>query len=95
MKQESLAAFLVGTFSVCALAAMVLSAKYCFSARTLHRIQSRVMAVQSRVNVTQALLNETIDYSKRNPAVEQLLRRAGVWRESAADQGDAQQVPLL
>ena len=32
------------------------------------------MAVQSRVNVTQALLNETIDYSKRNPAVEQLLR---------------------
>jgi len=74
MKQESLAAFLVGTFSVCALAAMVLSAKYCFSARTLHRIQSRVMAVQSRVNVTQALLNETIDYSKRNPAVEQLLR---------------------
>jgi len=37
----------------------------------------------------------TIEFAQLQAAVEQLLRRAGVWREPAADQGDAQQVPLL
>jgi hypothetical protein len=74
MKNESFAAFLVGVLSVCAVAGLVLSANYYFSTSTLRRLQPQAIACQARLNLAQALLNDTLEYSKRNPAVEPLLR---------------------
>ena len=78
MKQESLAAFLVGTLSVCAVAGLVLSANYWFSTRTLRRLQPQAMACQTRLNLAQALLNDTLEYSKRNPSIDPLLQSLNI-----------------
>jgi len=84
LKKESFAAFLVGTFSVCAVAGAVLSANYCFSTRTLRRLQPQALAQQARLNLAQALLNDTIEYSKRNPDIEPLLRSLDVKTNAVA-----------
>ncbi len=78
MKLESLAAFLVGTLSVCAVAGVVLSANYWFSTRTLRRLQPQAMAYQARLSLAQALLNDTLEYSKRNPAIDPLLQSLNI-----------------
>ena len=83
MKNESFAAFLVGTFSVCAVAGLVLSANYFFSTRTLRRLQPQAIACQARLNIAQALLNDTLEYSKRNPAIDPLLRSLNLKTNSA------------
>jgi len=74
LKKESFAAFLVGTLFVCSVAGLFLSANYCFSTSTLRRLQPQAAACQARLNIAQALLNDTLEYSKRNPVVEPLLR---------------------
>ena|SRR5437899_6085098 len=74
MKKEPFAAFLVGTFSVCAVASVVLATNFWFSARALRRLQPQAMAYQARLSLAQSLLNETLEYSKRNPAINPLLQ---------------------
>ena len=48
--------------------------RFAFSSRDLRRIQPQVTEIQTRLNVAQALLNETLEYSKRNPAIDPLLQ---------------------
>lgn len=47
---------------------------YSFGTRDLRRIQTQVATVNARLNVAQALLNETLEYSKTNPAVDPILQ---------------------
>ena len=84
LKQESFAAFLVGTLAVCAVASVVLSANYCFSTRTLRRLQPQALEHQARLNHAQALLEDTIEYSKRNPDIDPLLRSLNVKTNAVA-----------
>ncbi len=78
MKQESFTAFLVGTLSVCAVAGVVLSVNYWFSTRALRRLQPQAMAYQARLNLAQALLNDTLEYSKRNPSIDPFLQSLNI-----------------
>ena len=84
MKLESLAAFLVGTLSVCAVAGIVLSSNYWFSTRTLRRLQPQALASQARLRLAQELLNDTLEYSKRNPAIDPLLQSLNIKTNAAA-----------
>jgi hypothetical protein len=74
MKNNTFAALLVGSLFVCGAASATFAFTYSFSASSLRRLQPQVMAAQARLNAGQALLNDTLEYSKRNPAIDSLLQ---------------------
>jgi hypothetical protein len=53
--------------------AVAFALSFAFSTRELRRLQPQVLAINTRLNVAQALLNDTLEYSKRNPAIDALL----------------------
>jgi len=57
---------------------------YSFSTRGLRRLQPQAMAAQARLNAGQALLNDTLEYSKRNPAIDSLLQTLNLKTNAAA-----------
>jgi len=93
LKKDSVAAFLVGTMFVCASASVVLAANYWFSTRTLRRLQPQAIACQARLNVAQALLNDALEYSKRNPALDPLLQSLNVKTNAAPGPATAKPMP--
>ena len=75
---------LVGLLFVSALAATVQVLRLAFATRDLRRIQPRVIEINSHLNVAQALLNDTLEYSKHNPAIDPLLQSMNFKTNSAA-----------
>jgi hypothetical protein len=41
--------------------------------RDVRSVQSKVVAINNQLAVAQSLLNDTLEYSKRNPAIDPLL----------------------
>ena len=89
MKKESVAGFLVGTFSVCAVAAFILSVNYFFSTRTLRRLQPEAATSQANLAFAKALLTDAMELSKRNPDVDRLLQSIDLKTNAAAGSGAA------
>lgn len=73
-KRDSLAVLLVGMLFVSAIISVILAVWYGFNVRDLRRLQPQTAASQARLNLAQALLTETLEYSKRNPAIDPLLQ---------------------
>lgn len=73
MKHNVLAAVLVVILFVLGLWASVQSVRYFFMMRQLAGLQNEVNQVNYRLNFAQALVNEAIEYSKRNPAIDPIL----------------------
>ena len=73
MRNNSFTALLVGLLFASAVAAAVQVLRLSFATRDLRRIQPRVAEINSHLNVAQALLNDTLEYSKHNPAIAPLL----------------------
>jgi hypothetical protein len=67
-------ALLVGLLLVSAVAAALLMVRVSFATRDLRRIQPKIIEINARMNLAQALLNDTLEYSKRNPAIDPLLQ---------------------
>jgi hypothetical protein len=74
MRNNSFTGLLVGLLFVSALAAGVQVLRLSFATRDLRRLQPRIIEINSHLNVAQALLNDTLEYSKRNPAIDPLLQ---------------------
>ena len=75
MKNHVVAAMLVAALVGLGLGACFQAARYFFTVRRLAAIQNQVNQVNFRLNVAQALVNEAVEYSKRNPAIDPLLQQ--------------------
>src|SRR6185437_5700434 len=73
MKSGSFSAVLAGVLVVAAFAAAWQVSRLYFATRQLRGLQPSVMDANNRLNLAQALLNDTLEYSKRNPSIDPLL----------------------
>jgi hypothetical protein len=92
MRNNSFTALLVGLLFVSAVAAAVQVLRLSVATRDLRRIQPRVIEIQSHLNVAQALLNDTLEYSKHNPAIDPLLQSMKIKTNFAAGGASPQSV---
>ena len=74
MKNNPLAATLLGMLLVSTIFTAVLTYRYVSSLRKLRAMQPVVVQINFNRNIMQALANELEEYSKRNPSLEPLLR---------------------
>jgi hypothetical protein len=75
MKNNTLGTLLVGVLFASALLTSWASVRYFFSLREAQRLQAQTIAINNNRNATQALANEAIEYSKRNPAIDPILQQ--------------------
>ena len=73
MKNNPFGTLLVGLLLLAAVATLWAAAKYFFSVKELERVNARYIALNSTLNTIQALANEAVEYSKRNPAIDPIL----------------------
>jgi len=83
MSRNQIAIGLVAILFVSVLANALFCWRYAGLTRDLHLAQVRIAAMNGRLNLAQALLNDTIEYSRRNPAVDPLLRSLNLKTNSA------------
>jgi hypothetical protein len=74
MKNNPLAATLLGMLLVSTIFTALLTYRYVSSLRKLRAMQPVVVQINFNRNIMQALANELEEYSKRNPSLEPLLR---------------------
>jgi len=74
MRNNSFTALLVGLLFASAVAAAVQVLRLSFATRDLRRVQPRVVEINRHLIVEQALFNDTLEYSKHNPAIDSLLQ---------------------
>ena len=84
MKNSPFAAVLVALLFASAVSASVFALRYAFGTRALRQIQSQVVAVNNSLAFAQSLLNDTLEYSKRNPAIDPLLQSMNMKTNSVA-----------
>ena len=84
MRSISFTALLVGLLFVSALAAALQVLRVSFATRDLRRLQPKLIENNSHLTLTQALLNDTLEYSKRNPAIDPLLQAMNFKTNAAA-----------
>ena len=92
MRNNSFAALLVGLLFVSAVAAAVQVLRLSFATRDLRRIQPKLIENSGHLNLTQALINDTLEYSKHNPAIDPLLQSMNLKTNSAAGAASPQSV---
>jgi len=78
MKSNSLAALLLGMLLVVALFTAWFAVSFNLSYLELRRLQSRAAAYANNRVVVQALANDVVEYGKRNPAIDPILKSAGL-----------------
>lgn len=74
MSKNQFAAGLVALLFVMAALCAWFAERFAFGTRDLRRLQPQVAAINGRLNVAQSLLNDTLEYSKRNPTIDPLLQ---------------------
>ena len=93
MKNRSFTALLVGLLFLSAAAAAVQVLRLSFATRDLRRLQPRIIEINANLNLAQALLNDTLEYSKRNPAIDPLLQAMNFKTNAASGATSPQSVP--
>ncbi|HEV2392022.1 MAG TPA: hypothetical protein VG146_06625 [Verrucomicrobiae bacterium] len=78
MRNSPLTTVLLFILFLSALASLFLCWRYIAYAREFRDLQREVVAVQSRRAFIQSLASETLEYSKRNPAIDPILEGAGL-----------------
>jgi hypothetical protein len=73
MKSESVSAGLVVVLFVSALLAVWLAVRWFFSVKEVQELQAEHARITNTRNMAQALANDTIQYARKNPAIEPLL----------------------
>lgn len=77
MKNDPITALLLAILFGCGAAACVLSYQYVHSVSTIQRLQYQRIAVNRDLNAFQSMLNDALEYGKRNPAFEPTLLSIG------------------
>jgi len=78
MQKNPLISFLAGALCLAALIVFALTLICEWRFRQLRRIQPLVAQVQQKSAFADALANEIMEYSKRNPAVDPILQNVGL-----------------
>ena len=78
MKNNPLAATLLGLLLVSTIFTTVLTYRYIASLRKLRGLQPAIVQINNNRNIMQALANDTVEYSKRNPSIDPLLQSVGL-----------------
>lgn len=79
-----LPAVLVGLLVVSAVTAAVFTMVFIQANRDLRRLQAQAATIQNNRLVAQAMANDCLEYSKRNPAIDPLLQSIGLKPKPAA-----------
>jgi len=78
MKNDPLTTILLGLLTILALASVVFCWLYVSDTRQLGSLQFQVATVQNNRNVLNALANDAVEYSKKNPAIDPILESVGL-----------------
>ena len=78
MKNSPLITILLGVLTVSALASVVLCWLYISNTRQLRSLQSQANMINNNRTVMTALANDTMEYSKKNPAIDPILESVGL-----------------
>lgn len=92
MKNDPLTTVLLGLLTIFALTSVIFCWLYVSNTRELRTLQSNVTLVQNKRNVVGALANDTLEYSKRNPAIDPILESVGL-KPGKAAQTNAPKAP--
>lgn len=74
MKNNQFVVVLIGLLLVSTLITAMQITRYYLAVKQFQSLQSRYMAVNQSRSLVQSLINDTLDYSKRNPAIDPLLQ---------------------
>ena len=83
MKNNPLTAILLGALTLSALASVVLCWVYIANTRELRSLETQTAFINNNRAVINGLLNDTIEYSKKNPAMVPILESIG-WKVDKA-----------
>jgi hypothetical protein len=92
MRTNSFTALLVGLLLISALAAAVQVLRITFATRDLRRLQPRLVEINAHWNLAQALLHDTLEYSKHNPSIDPLLQSMNLKTNASAGAASPQSV---
>ncbi len=74
MQKSPLTAILLTVLLVNVVATAVLSFSYVWQMREAQRLQVQINEINQARNLVQALANDAVEYSKRNPGIDPLLQ---------------------
>jgi hypothetical protein len=74
---------LVGLLFLCGIATCILALVYVRSVGEMRKLQSQVNVITTQQNVVRTLVAETVEYSKKNPAIDPLLQSVGAKTKTA------------
>jgi len=83
MKNSPLLTILLGALVLSALASAVMCCMFISTTRQLRTLETQNALINNNRAVVNSLLNDTIEYSKRNPAILPVLESVG-WKPSGA-----------
>lgn len=78
MKSNPVTSLLMAVLFVNAVFTALMTFNYVRSMRTLQTLQGQRAVMTRELNIFNALVNDTLEYSKRNPAVEPILQNLGL-----------------
>ena len=76
MQKDPLVALLVGALCVCALFTTFVTAGAVWNIRELNYLKPKMFVIQGSQTVGNALMNDAMEYSKRNPAIKPVIQAA-------------------
>jgi len=84
MKNNIVAATLLGMLLVSTFVTAVFTYRYVSIDRKLRGLQVTVDQINNNRNIMQALANDTLEYSKKNPSIDPILQSIGLKRSTNA-----------
>lgn len=78
MKSNPVTSLLMAVLFVNAVFTALMTFNYVRSMRALQTLQTQRAVMTRELNIFNALVNDTLEYSKRNPAVEPVLQSIGL-----------------
>ena len=78
MRKSALTNLLVGLAALSVVATAGLASYYVRSVQKLNRLQFQVAVINRNRSLVNALANEAMEYSKRNPAIDPVLQSVGI-----------------
>jgi hypothetical protein len=78
MKNNPLNTILLGVLTLSALFSVVLCWLYISNTRELRSLQAQANIINNNRTVMTALANDTMEYSKKNPAIDPILESVGL-----------------
>ena len=84
MKNSPLTTILLVLLAISALCSVWFCLSYISKSRELHALRSQTTRINGRGMAFNALLTDTMEYSKKNPAIDPLLETVGLKPKSGA-----------